>query len=113
MSLDDFKKYGQMIADDEGVRAKAKDIGIGDIDGQIVYAKTLGLEFNVQDMEAMANEAGISKDELSEEDLEMIAGGVTTTTAAVVVGAVLGVTTLVLGAVSVASQVATTASKQW
>jgi predicted ribosomally synthesized peptide with nif11-like leader len=115
MSVVDFKKYGQMIAEDEKVRAKAKEIGISDPDGQIAYAKTLGLEFTVNDMEDLVKEAGVSKDELSEEDLEKVAGGVFSTIAAVigVVGAVAGVAGLAVSGAGIASSVATTASRDW
>ena len=115
MSVVDFKKYGQMISEDEKVRAKAKEIGISDPDGQIAYAKTLGLEFTVNDMEELVKETGVSKDELSEEDLEMVAGGVFSTIAAVigVIGAVAGVASLAIGGASLGAQVATTASRDW
>ena len=115
MSVVDFKKYGQMIAEDEKVRAKAKEIGISDPDGQIAYAKTLGLEFTVKDMEDLVKETGVSKDELTEEDLEMVAGGVFSTIAAVigVVGAVAGVASVGLGAASLGAQVGASASRDW
>jgi predicted ribosomally synthesized peptide with nif11-like leader len=76
MSVENLKKYGQMCAEDEKVRAKAKEIGNQDIDGQIAYAKSLGLEFSKEDMEALAKEAGVEgKDEMNEEDLKKVAGG--------------------------------------
>jgi predicted ribosomally synthesized peptide with nif11-like leader len=90
MSIENLKKYGKMCEDDEKVRAKAKEIGIQDIDGQIAYGKTLGLEFSKEDFEALAKEAGLEKkDELSEEDLQKVAGGfITATCAAMAVGAI-------------------------
>jgi predicted ribosomally synthesized peptide with nif11-like leader len=82
MSLENLKKYGQMCAEDEKVRARAKEIGLQDIDGQIAYGKSLGVEFSKEDFAAMAKEAGIeNKDELSEEDLKKVAGGVFALTA--------------------------------
>ncbi len=113
MSLDDFKKYGKMISDDENVRAKAKEIGINDIDGQISYAKTLGLEFGREDMEAMAKEVGYSQDELSEEDLEKIAGGAATVTALAVIGAVVGAAALGISVATAVQTVLTTVSRDW
>jgi predicted ribosomally synthesized peptide with nif11-like leader len=83
MSVENLKKYGKMCAEDEKVRARAKEIGPRDIDGQISYAKTLGLEFSKEDTAALAKEAGLEKhDELSEEDLKKVAGGIITVTAA-------------------------------
>jgi predicted ribosomally synthesized peptide with nif11-like leader len=82
MSVQNLKKYGKMCAEDEKVRAKAKEIGMQDMDGQIAYGKSLGLEFSKEDFEALAKEAGLEKkDELSEEDLKKVAGGFITTTA--------------------------------
>jgi predicted ribosomally synthesized peptide with nif11-like leader len=87
MSVENLKKYGKMCAESEEVRKKAKELGIQDPDGQIAYAKTLGLEFSKEDMEALAKEAGIEgKEELSEDDLKNVAGGFATTTMAVVGG---------------------------
>jgi predicted ribosomally synthesized peptide with nif11-like leader len=92
MSAENLKKYGKMCAEDEKVRARAKEIGLQDIDGQIAYAKSLGVEFSKEDMEIMAKEAGIEgKDELSEEDLKKVAGGAVTTTVAVLVAMCAGV----------------------
>lgn len=94
MSVEDLKKYGQMAAENEEVREKAKSIGLQDIDGQIAYAKTLGLEFTKEDMEALSKEVGAGQsDELSEEDLEKVAGGAVTTTGAAVAGMAAGVAT--------------------
>jgi predicted ribosomally synthesized peptide with nif11-like leader len=95
MSVENLKKYGKMCADDEKVRSKAKEIGMQDIDGQIAYAKSLGLEFSKEDFEVLSKETGADrKDELNEEDLKKVAGGFLTTTllissaaAAVVAGA--------------------------
>lgn len=90
MSVEDLKKYGQLCAEDDAVRAEAKKIGIDDIDGQIAHAKTLGLEFDNDDLQSLAQEMQ-TEGELSEDDLEAVAGGVVSTTAAAVVGAAAGV----------------------
>jgi predicted ribosomally synthesized peptide with nif11-like leader len=104
MSVENFKKYGKRCAEDPKVRERAKKIGMGDIKGQIAYAKELGLEFTIDDMNALAQEAGISKAELSEEQLEQVAGGAVTSTAAVV-GAVIGVVAAATGVVSAGAAV--------
>lgn len=91
MSVEDLKKYGQLCVEQEDIRTKAKAIGLENVDGHIAYAKELGLTFTQEDMVALAQEAGIEKsEELSEADLEKVAGGVVTTTAAVVGVCVVG-----------------------
>jgi predicted ribosomally synthesized peptide with nif11-like leader len=82
VSIENLKKYGQLCVKDEKVHARAKEIGIQDLNGQIAYGKSLGLEFSREDFEALAKEAEIDgKAELSEEDLKKVAGGVVTSTA--------------------------------
>lgn len=89
MSVQDLKKFGQLCVENETVRARAKAIGLNDVAGQIAYAKELGLDFGPADLQALAKEAGTSKNELSEADLEQVAGGVVTTTVASLVAGVL------------------------
>jgi hypothetical protein len=77
--LSKTKKYGKMCEENEEIRARAKEIGINDIDRRIVYAKSLDLEFSKEDCEALAKEAGLDKkNELSEVDLKKVAGGILT-----------------------------------
>jgi predicted ribosomally synthesized peptide with nif11-like leader len=113
MSVEDFKKFGQMIAENPEVRAKAKEIGIDNVDGQIQYAKTLGLEFSKQDLAGVVKESGVSSQELSDEQLETVAGGAISTTAAAVVGAVVGIVSTGVAVASIGAQVGTTASRDW
>ncbi len=113
MSVEDFKKYGQMIAQDEKVRARAKEIGVGNVDGQISYAKTLGLNWTQQDLAKAVKESGASSKELSEEQLEQVAGGAITSTAAAVVGAAAGLVAAGVGAASLSVQVGAEASTRW
>ena len=82
MSVENLKKYGKMCAEDEEVRKKAKEIGLQDLDGQVVHAKTLGLEFSKEDFKVLAKEIGLDgKNELSDEDLIKVAGGLVETAA--------------------------------
>ena len=117
MSVADLKQYGLMIAEQEEVRQHAKEIGIEHLDGQIAYAKELGLEFSLEDMQALAEEAGVTGDELSEEQLEQIAGGAITLSAGVAaIALVAGVGLGVLGTVAVVglgAGVAAAVSKAW
>ncbi len=112
MSIEDFKKYGQMIAQDEKVRARAKEIGVGNVDGQIQYAQTLGLHFTQDDLRQAVKESGASSKELSEEQLEQVAGGAITSTAAVV-GAVAGMVAAGVGVAALGVQVGGEASTRW
>ena len=90
MSVENFKKFGQMCAEKEDVRKKAKEIGIDNLDGVVAYGKKLGLDFSLDDIKALGDEAGITDQELSDEELEKVAGGFVTTTAAVVAGGIGG-----------------------
>jgi predicted ribosomally synthesized peptide with nif11-like leader len=101
MSVENLKKYGKMCAEDEKVRSKAKEIGLQDIDGQIAYGKSLGLEFSKEDFEALGKEAGADrKDELNEEDLKKVAGGFVTSTLS---GALVVATLTAIGAAGFAA----------
>ncbi len=110
MSVEDLKKYGQMCAENEEVRDKAKEIGMEDVEGQIAHAKSLGLTFSQSDLEALAQEAGVGQsDELSEEDLEKVAGGVVTTTVAAFAACVSAAAAAATATVAVGGA----ASKSW
>ena len=108
MSVQDLKKFGQLCAEDPVVRQKAKELGMTNLEGQVAYAKTLGLEFNADDIKALAKEAGVAGNELSEEQLEQVAGGCLSTIAAVV-----GVVGAVVGVAGVGVQVDSEASRRW
>ncbi|MDR1885084.1 MAG: Nif11-like leader peptide family RiPP precursor [Synergistaceae bacterium] len=101
MSVENLKKYGQLCAENEEVRHRAKEIGTQDLEGHIAHAYSLGLEFSKADFEALAKEAGISgKDELSEDDLKKVAGGAVTLTL-LVSGAVMAAVGAGVGAVAI------------
>ena len=50
MSLEDLKTYAKKCAEDDALRAKAKEIGLDNIPGQIEQAKTMGLTWDENDM---------------------------------------------------------------
>jgi predicted ribosomally synthesized peptide with nif11-like leader len=92
MSIENLVEYARKCVVDPELRAQAKEIGFFEIDEQIVHSKSLGLEWSKADMEEYKK--NISADgELSEEDLEQVAGGLVTTTAAAVVSAGAAVAT--------------------
>ena len=112
MSVENFKKFGQLCAEDPKIREKVKEIGVENIDGWIAYSKNeLGLEFTKEDMQTLANEVG-PVDEMSEEQLEQVAGGFVSATAAAVVGAVAGGVSAAAGVASAVVAVGT-AVKRW
>ena len=75
MSLENLKEYAQRCANEPELRETAKTIGMTDLEGQMRYAESLGLEWTMEDMAALRKEATDSEDgleELSEEELEQI-----------------------------------------
>lgn len=100
MSIEDLKAYGKLCVEDEEVKEKAKEIGLENIEGQIEHAKSLGLNFSDDDLQELAKET-TKQGELSDEDLESVAGGVVSATA-------LGVAALAVSVVGVGAGVAST-----
>jgi predicted ribosomally synthesized peptide with nif11-like leader len=94
VSVADLKAYGKRAATDPAVRQRAKEIGLQNVKGQAEYAKTLGFNFDSNDMAALAKEVK-PQSELSEEQLTSVAGGVVTSVAAAVVTAGVAVGTAV------------------
>ena len=90
MSVENIKEYARRCAADPDLRAKAKAIGMTNLDGQIVNAKSLGLDWTKEDFADFTKEMQ-AEGELSEEDLENVAGGIVTTTAIAVVTAAAAV----------------------
>ena len=97
MSVENLKAYALRCATDPELGAKAKEIGVTNIEEQTRLAGTLGLDWTVEDMEAFRKEViDLQGDvyELTEEELEQVAGGAATVTAVVagvaVVAAVAG-----------------------
>ena len=87
MALEHLKEYARRCATEDAVGRRAKAIGLTDIDGHIRHAKSLGLEWTRRDMVNFRNQVIDTDDELaqmSDEELELVAGGVCTTTAVVV-----------------------------
>lgn len=74
MSVADLKKLGQLCAEDEEVKAKVKEL-VTDEDDLIAYAAEHGLEITHGDLESLAEEVK-SSGQLTEEQLEQVAGGV-------------------------------------
>ena len=92
MSLENLKEYARRCATEPEMRQAAREIGIEDVDEHMSIAEGLGLEWGREDMLAYRRELvkGDDLEDISQEDLEQIAGGICTITAVVVVGVVAG-----------------------
>ena len=106
MSIENLKEYARRCATEPELRARAKALGMGDAEGHMREAAALGLDWTMDDMVAFRKEVLDDENvasELSEEDLEQIAGGALTTTAVVVsvgIAAGAGVAVVAGGAVA-------------
>ncbi len=95
MSVENLKEYARRCATEPELRAKAKEIGMSDAEEHMRHAESLGLDWTLDDMAAFRRETIDSEgdlEDLSEEELEQIAGGVITVAIAVGVGVSAGVT---------------------
>lgn len=98
MSIEALKDYSKRVMEDPEVKVEAKKLGLGDLAGQIDYAKGLGYSFSMEDIQELAKEVAPAEGELSEEELESVAGGfVFVGVAAAVVSAGTGVTSTTTG----------------
>jgi len=92
MSVEALKDFGKKVLEDQELKKKAKQVGMDNMEGIIALAKENGFDISKEDFEALAKELQ-STDELSNDDLEQVAGGVVTVAAAAaVVGAGAAVT---------------------
>ena len=94
MSVENLKEYARRCATEPELRARAREIGMADMDEHMRHAESLGLSWDRGDLVAFRKEMIDSEgdlEDLSEEELEEIAGGGISTTAAVVVGVAVGV----------------------
>ncbi len=114
MSVEDFIQFSQKAEKDPEVRTKIKEMGLENVDGWIKYAKDeLNLEFTKDDMQVVADNAGSVTEELTEEQLENIAGGFVSSTGAAVAGGVAAVAGAVAGGVSAGTAVADNVRRGW
>ena len=93
MSAENLKEYVRRCAQEPDLRVKAKEIGTSDLDAHIHHSKSLGLDWTESDMNAFRKELIDAEGEieaLGDEQLEQVAGGIITVTAAVTAGVVAG-----------------------
>ena len=96
MSLANLKEYVRRCTDEPELRTKAKAIGMQDIGKHIRHSESLGLSWTKRDMVSFRDELMDVDDDLadlSEEELEQVAGGIFSVTivGALAVGAGVGV----------------------
>ena len=87
MSVDALKQFMDSVGKDDELSAKVKEAGT-DADKLIELGKEKNFEFTRQDMKDMNDQMGTSTEELSDEDLEKVAGGFVTATAVIVAASV-------------------------
>ena len=109
MSVENLKEYARRCAEEPELRARAKALGISDVEGHIQEAGSLGLHWTMDDMVALRKElvdAEGELEDLSEDELEQIAGGAVTATVAVAAAIIVGVAVVGVGAGAAAGAVA-------
>jgi predicted ribosomally synthesized peptide with nif11-like leader len=87
----EFYKLIKLAETDENVAKRLAELGTGTPEELIAYGKEKGFAFNEQDMQAVGKDILEPSDELSDEELEMAAGG------AIFVFIVLGIVGMGLG----------------
>ena len=95
-----FFALTKLAETDESVAKQLEEIGTDAIDDLITYGAEKGFIFTAQDMAEVGKEILAPSDELSDEELEMVAGG-TSLLAISVVGIFLGIGAVVAGSVVV------------
>ena len=91
MSVENLKEYARRCASDPELRTRAKEIGVSDVEEHMRHAGSLGLDWTMDDMFAFRKEVVDAEgdQDLSEEELEQVAGGALTVSA-VALGVVVG-----------------------
>ena len=74
MSRENLKGFFEAIGKDPSLAGKVKEAGT-DADALIKLAKENGYKITAKDLEAAADEMGMVGEELSDEQLEQVAGG--------------------------------------
>jgi len=75
MSTEDIKAFNQRLLSDPHIRAVFDRFALSDVDGVLAYAAELGYVFTEQDLIWVATELGVLDDELTEDELDAVAGG--------------------------------------
>ena len=117
MSVENLKEYARRCATEPELRARAKALGLEDAEGHMREAAALGLDWTMDDMVAFRKEVLDDENvasELSEEELERVAGGLVSATAALIaVAAGVSAGVVVGGAAAGGTAAGVVAGKGW
>jgi len=69
-------RFVQLVGENAEIAKKMQEIGFSDPGAIIAYAREHGFEFDERDLEEFGSQMLEQSDELSEEELEQVAGGV-------------------------------------
>ena len=106
MSLENLKEYARRCVEEPELRAKAREFGIRDLNAHQELAASLGLDWTMHDMDAFQKEViaeTTGTEELDEEDLQNISGGIVTVAVAVAVASAAAVGILMAGTIATAT----------
>lgn len=114
MSIENLKEYARRCATESELLARAKAFGLDNVEEHRKCASALGLDWTEEDMAAFRKEVsgieGGTEEDLTEEELDQVAGGAATVTLAVLAGAILAVSAAGVG---VAGVTAAAGSSNW
>ncbi len=76
MSVESLKAFSAKVVEDKELNAKAKEVGLNNVEGMIELAKENGYDISMDDFMEIAKDLE-SEDELSDDELEQVSGGTT------------------------------------
>ncbi|MBP7176311.1 MAG: Nif11-like leader peptide family RiPP precursor [Thermoclostridium sp.] len=105
MSVENLKAFGMKVVEDKELNRKAREAGLNNIEGMIALAKEYGYDISMQDFIDIAKDME-SADELSDDELEQVSGGISPVAGAVGANGLLVVASCnALGAATVVAMV--------
>ncbi|MDE0334202.1 MAG: hypothetical protein OXI64_04535 [Defluviicoccus sp.] len=94
MSMENLKEYVRLCATDPELYAKSKEIGLNDLESHMAESGKLGLDWTTEDMIEFRKElihAEGDLEDLTEEELEQMAGGAVTVGLGVAAAVAIGI----------------------
>jgi predicted ribosomally synthesized peptide with nif11-like leader len=105
----EFCKFIELADNDEGMSKRLSELSAGAPKEIIAFGKEKGFTFTEQDMQAFGKSILDSSEELSDEELEMVAGGDPTITLGIIAAMAVFAVTVAVGAAVVGLAALTTA----
>ncbi|MGE4267220.1 MAG: Nif11-like leader peptide family RiPP precursor [Deferribacterales bacterium] len=96
--MKNLKSFMRFSGGNEDVKRRLAELGFGDPQAVVNYAKELGYEFSEKDLDEFSKQLLDKSEELSDEDLEKVAGGFLLLSLALT--ALVGVVSMAIAAVS-------------